>query len=219
VGVLVEGELAAVVSEVDDGHPLGRRRDLTAHHEVLRHLAVTTDVAPMQFGVVLPDQETVRRDLLGSRPELLLDALDRVSGTVQVSARATYDELLILQEIVSANAQIARLRERTRDLPPGRPHPDLIRLGELVTRDLEAWRLADGGMLLDRLTPHVVLYRERAAGNPHQVLDVALLVERSRVDELEGEMESLAETLFPRIRLRLTQPTAAFDFVGESLWV
>ena len=219
VGLIVEGELAAVVSDIDDGAPLGRRRDLSAHHEVLRCLALTIDVAPMQFGIVLPDQETVRHDLFGTRPELLRDALDRVAGNVQMSARATYDETLILQEIVSTNPHVARLRERTRDLPPGQPHPDLIRLGELVTRDLEARRLADGGVLLDRLSPHVVLYRERTAGDPHLVLDVALLVERSRVGELEAELESLAETLFPRIRLRLTQPTAAFDFVEDSLWV
>src|SRR5688500_635281 len=97
VGVMAEGQLAAVVSDIDDGALLGRRRDLSAHHEVLRHLALSTDVAPMQFGIVLPDHETVRRDLLGTRPELLRDALDRVAGNVQMSARATYDETLILQ--------------------------------------------------------------------------------------------------------------------------
>ena len=50
------------------------------------------------------------------------------------------------------------------------------------------------------------------------VLDVALLVEEARMPELEGALETLAEAVHERIRLRLTGPVAPYDFAEAEGW-
>ena len=48
---------------------------------------------------------------------------------MQLNLRATYREEQVLTEVVQSHPEIAELRRRTKDLPEGAMHPDLVRLG------------------------------------------------------------------------------------------
>ena len=48
------------------------------------------------------------------------------------------------------------------------------------------------------------------------MLDVALLVDDERRADFEEQLESLAEEVHERIRLRLVGPMAPYDFVGGA---
>ena len=74
----------------------------------------------------------------------------------QLNIRARYDEEHVLAEVVESDPVVADLRERTRDLPAGTLHPDLVRLGERVSRAFETLRGRDREELLDAIGPLVV---------------------------------------------------------------
>ena len=208
------GEGAAVVADIAVERGPGRRRDLVAHSTVVDALSAEVVVVPVQFGAVLADDESVVEDFLRPNQDRFLAYLEALDGRTQLTLQATYHESAGLAEVVAADPQIADLRRRTRDLPEDAGYADRVRLGELVAHAMERKREEDAAVLLDSVLPRVVDHVERPVGGVDQLVDVALLVDDERVSELEEHLESLAEAVHERIRLRLMGPMAPYDFVG-----
>lgn len=212
------GDLVAATTAVALDRTFGRRADLLAHSKVVEQLAQESVTVPVRFGSVLTDAESVVTDLLGPSEPWFTEVLASLEGVQQFSLRATYEREQVLAEIVRADPQVAELRARTRDLPVGTMHPDLIALGEAVSAAWEQKREEETRVLLSHVTPLVVDLREKPVSGDH-VLDVAMLVERTRRDELEAVLEDVAEAVHERVRLRLMGPLPPYDFVGEGPWV
>lgn len=212
-------DLAAAVAAVALERPPGRRAELMAHSAVLDALAAAGPVVPVQFGSVLEDVDSVVDDLLARHHDRFSRLLDRLRGTRQFTLRATYVQDVVLAEVVASRPDIAELRRRTRDLPEGAVHPDLVRLGELVSGALEAKRGDDVADLMEVVRSVALAEADRGGGGVAHLLDVALLVEDARVSELEARLETLAEAVHERIHLELRGPMAPFDFVEEDRWV
>jgi hypothetical protein len=218
VEVVEHGSVAAVVSEIALDRPPGRRAELMAHTEVVDALSSAGSVLPVQFGSILADRESVVEEVLAPEHDRFLDLLQNQEGRHQFNLRATYVEDQILSEIVQTHPEIAELRRRTRDLPAGTIHPDLVRMGELVSRAVEHQRSEDAEAILEVVRPLALDESSRAGGGATHVLDLALLVEDERVPQFEDALEVLAEAVHERIRLRLTGPVAPYDFAGASAW-
>jgi len=214
---VVHTDLAAVVSRLPLERPPGRSAELVAHARVVDALASTTAVVPARFGLVLEDDLTEVTRVLDESAARFHTLLEWLDGRVQLNLRASYVREQVLAELVQQDPAVATLRERTRDLPPGTPHPDLVRLGECVSHALTRKRTEDAGVVLDVVLPHTEEHLVRPAGE-YDVVDSALLVDRDRVPELEETLEGLAEATHERMRLRLVGPVAAYDFVGSPSW-
>ena len=215
---VVESEgVGLVLSTIALDRPPGRRAELLAHSRVVDALAATGAVVPVRFGTITLDEVDAVEEVLGDPglPRLL----ERLTEVVQLNLRATYDEAVVLAEVVRDDPVVADLRRRTRDLPEGAMHPDLVRLGERVSRALDAIRAADGQDLTSRVEPLAVALRPRPVGGTDGLLDVALLVERQHHEQVEQHLEDLAEELHPRVRLRLVGPVPPYDFVEDRSWV
>jgi len=175
-------------------------------------------VVPVQFGSVIVDRDSVRDEFLAANGEHFARLLSVLDGTTEFILRATYDEEQVLAEVVREDPTIADLHRHTRDLPPGTPHPDLVRLGELVSAALERKRAYDTDLILATMRPHVLDHVERAGGGVDHLLDVAFLIDRMTTKQFEDTLEGLAEAVHERIRLRLTGPVAPYDFVEGQPW-
>lgn len=215
VQLVRHGEVAAAVAEIALDRPPGRRKDLVAHGQVVDRLAAAGPVVPVQFGSVMQSREAVREDLLQSGHDRFLAILHRLEGRRQLNLRATYVEDEVLADVVRERPDIAELRRRTRELPPGTMHPDLVRLGELVSYAVDQRRADDAEDVLAVLEPLVDAVSERAPGTM-DVLDVAVLVAEEHLDDLEDALETYAEAVHERIRVRLVGPVAPYDFVEED---
>jgi len=215
LSVVDHGHIAAVVGVTSLDRPPGRRADLTAYSSVLEALLPGGPVAPLRFGCVVPDRDVLVREVLAPRESELARLLEELEGRVQYNLRVTFEEAAVLAEIVSADARIRDLRERTRDLPDDVAVGDRIRLGELVAHAWEHWARLDADRILDELLPMVAEHRLRREPGPQVVLDVALLVDGSRSQEVEDRLEHMAADSVDRLRFRLVGPVAAYDFVGS----
>jgi hypothetical protein len=211
-------DVAAATSVIVLDRPPGRRAELMAHTAVVDALAAAGTVLPVKFGSILQDRDSVVLDLLAPAHDRFVDLLANLEGCRQFNLRATYVQDQVLAEIVQTNPEVAELRRRTRDLPEGAVHPDLVRLGELVSRALEDRRDDDAQLIMQTVRPLTLDEAPRQGGGVDRLLELAVLVEDERIAEFEDSLEDLAEALHERIRLRLTGPVAPYDFAEAGAW-
>jgi hypothetical protein len=209
------GPIAAVVGEMSD-RPPGRRADLTAYSNVVEALASVGTVAPMRFGSVVPDREVVVEEILAPRADDLAEVLAELEGRTQYHLRVTFVEEAVLTEITESDPRVRELREVTRDLPEDAMVGERIRLGELVTRSWERWAYADADRILGELVPMISTHRVRREPGLSSVLDLAMLVDADRSQEVEDHLEHMAAESAGRLHFRLAGPMAPYDFVGTG---
>jgi hypothetical protein len=220
VQTVERGSMAALVSEVPGDSVPGRAKNLTAHSEVLRAAMEGGTVLPMRFGVLMPDAETVRRDLLETREAWLTGMLDALDGRVEMTVSAMYREEVLLTEVVTQDATIRALRERVRTRPAAATHFERIRLGELVAQAVEARRSADAAAILDALRPLADAYVPGDPLHEQMVVNAAFLVRRDRLAAFDAGVEQVSAERAERMHFKLTGPLPPFSFVTaeEPAW-
>lgn len=206
--------VAALVSEIDPGRPLGTPDDLRAHARILNSVAAErTPVLPFRFGGVIRDQAAVADELLSPLEEKFAAALAELDDHTQFTVRGEYQEDHILREILADRPDIDRLREQTMDQSADAGYYQRIQLGEMIAQEIDARRRTDTQVLLDRLGP---LAAAVAPGAPaaEQAVDVSFLVHRAKRSAFEAAAEELAKGWAGRIDVRLLGPLAPYDFVA-----
>jgi len=209
---VVSGRLAALVSRLPEEGLRMRRRDLQAHLAVLERAFERTTVVPCRFGMVLPDEDAVRRELLDARRDELARALERLDGRVQLNVRVDFDEEEVLREIVVADREIAALRRRTQELGDA-GHFARIRLGELVAVAVAARRESDAERVLAALRAAADDVAVDAAGDL-RVLKASFLVRDAA--RFEAVLEELARVEAPQLRFESIGPLPPTAFAPDS---
>ena len=220
--IVGDDSLRVVVGEVEEDAPV-KREDLLAHAHVLEALAESMTVAPMQFGVVMPDEETVQRELLAERRDELLELLRIFDGLVQLTITAEFAEDEALREVMERNPELVALRDVVRrgDAPDHQAWE--VQLGEAVAADLERLRDSDGAYITDQVAAHAQAVAPQEVRGALQVANVALLVRRDSRSGLDQTVAVLREDLRPRVRLRYVGPQPPYAFLdavrtGELTW-
>jgi len=205
---LVDSEHRSVVvselGQVDNGGPVeATRRNLLAHADVVEQLHQDAVVLPARFGYVLESHEEALELLELPEIEQLLDRHER---TCELTLRGRYEESVL--------AEVGAGLQPLRDAYRAEPSVEVgIALGEAVGERLAARRARDQSLVLDELRPLVL---DIAVGEPageFAVFDLALLVERGRVERIEARLEELAARLSPPIHFKLVGPLPPYSFV------
>ena len=215
VTLVASGDLAVLVSPVDENRTVARRADLFAHSRVLDAVVMSGEVVPIRFGSILPGASDPAAEVVGPRADHLKAVLDDLAGRTQLTLHARYDEQRVIAEIVAESPEIAGLRDHTRDAPQDTMLPERIRLGELVMKGMEAKRDSDGPKIVAALLPHAAASNVRQSAGTDQLIDVAFLVDDKQREAFEKAAEAVAEEFADRARIKLVGPTAPYDFVTD----
>jgi hypothetical protein len=215
VSTISFGRVAAIVSDVPTDRPLGVRGDLVAHETVLDAVAARDPVVPMRFPAVV-EEHAVVDELLAPNEEHFAALLDSLQGRCQFTLTGRYEQDAVLREVLEGDEEIHALREKVRELPEDAAYYDRARLGELIVRALEQRRETEGADIMERLEPFAVATVSNQPAAPEDVVNVAFLVERDRQEEFENAVEGVGEELAGRVRLRLLEPVAPYDFTPEE---
>jgi len=213
VRTVTQGELTAIVSDVDAGFVEAGREDLERHMAILEQAALSATVVPMRFGTVMPDDGAVAEELLGVRAADLDELLSGLDGRVELSLSGTYEER-IFGEVVAEEPEVAALRERVRGHDENATYYDRIRLGELVANAMAAKRRRDTDDVLAKLRPLADDVRVGDVAHERSVLSASFLVHRDRLPEFDRAAEEVAAQNRTRIRFRYAGPLPPYDFVG-----
>jgi hypothetical protein len=208
--------LAALVAELPASPVTATRRNLLAHADIVEEAFAWTTILPMSFGVVFPDEDSVREVVLDANRELLEALLARHESTAELSLKASYDEDAVLAQVVAASPQFARLRARYRNAPTMEAG---LQLGEAVAAELGSRRDRDAAQVLDAIAPLALDLRAGEVSIERGVVNLSFLVEKRRVAEFDAHVETLSRELSPPIHFKLVGPLPPYSFVDVPLAV
>ncbi|RWZ74363.1 GvpL/GvpF family gas vesicle protein [Streptomyces albidoflavus] len=199
---------AAVVGDAPPGLR-ARRRDLTAHQELLGALAADGPVLPMRFGVVLPD-EAVLLDQLATRRSAYERALERVGGRVEMNVKAMPPQgEAALARLLAEEPGLRAMRDRGLRRPG---YEASVRLGQAVSDALERRATLAAARVRRGLVPLAAQWCDGPQVDGC-VLNVSLLLDRDAEAALRAEADRLAAALAGRAELLLTGPLPCYSFV------
>ncbi|NEB92689.1 GvpL/GvpF family gas vesicle protein [Streptomyces bauhiniae] len=204
-------ELSAVVSSAPEGLR-AKRRDLVAHEDVLARLTADGAALPMRFGLVGPDDDQVRA-ALRENEDSYLRRLEELDGRVEFNLKVTRDEDDLLRDIVRENAEVRRLNEETRR--DAGAHDARVRLGELISHEMQERRHGTGEEIVRALRPTAVRTAGAEAAPPH-FLNVSFLVERAGAEAFSEAVHRDAEARGDAYTYHLHGPLPAYSFVEEG---
>ncbi|SRR5689334_11931128 len=213
VEVIREGDVGALVSEVQIDRALGTPDDLQAHEYVLDRTASIAPVLPMRFGAVLTDADSVATEVLRDHHDEFAKALSELKGRAEYIVKGRYNEKAILSEVLSENAQAQALRDDIRSKPEDASRDSQMALGEIISNAIEATRQADTQTVVNALEGVASLVNVRPPTHEYDAIHVAMLAETDRQSAVEQALNQLRENWGDRMQLRLLGPLAAYDFV------
>src|SRR4051794_12789335 len=159
--------------------------------EVLRGVRETTTVLPMRFGVVLPDEDAVRRELLDAYATRLGELLAAVEKRAELELRATFHEEELMRSVVEQRPEIRKAREALEGRDPDGTYYDRIQLGEQVMGAVSERREQLRAEMLDALTPLAVDVRVGEPAHELDALSASFLVDTDRVDAFDDAVQEL----------------------------
>ena len=210
------GGLAALVSDLDRD-TLSAAKEVRAHWRVLEEASNEATVLPVRFGTVMESEGAVRDRLLEPNAERLTGLLQELAGRVQLSVKADYDEERLLRHVVEGTPEVAALSQRVKQLPEAASYYDRIRLGELVSAEIERQRGADHAFALERLEPLAVAAHSEVVSGAHGAVNLAFLVERRGVERFSAEVRALAGEWGERLHIRYVGPLPPYSFAEAEL--
>lgn len=213
VRLVSNDDLAALVSDLGDGHLEMGRNEILSHSRVLEGALGSGAVLPMRFGVVMPGDEEVRSRLLEDHDAEIREQLTRFRGKVEINIRATYDEQMLLREVVAGNPEIERLRDAVRSRPEAATYYERIELGERAAQAVEQRREVDARNLIGALSQVCDAVEASPPAHERVALNASFLVERDRLGEFDEVLEAFAEGQGGRLRFKYTGPLPPHSFV------
>lgn len=202
------GALSAVVSDAPE-NLRAKRRDLAAHQAVLEKLMTDGATLPMRFGLVGPDDASVE-SVLEENAEGYAQRLSELDGCLEYNLKAAREEDDLLREIVSGSEEIQRLREVTRANPEAQE--EKVRLGELVSGEVQARGEAEGRELVERLAG-AAQHHTVAEPTQSHFLNASFLVRREDAAAFAQAVHEEAERHGDAYSLNLHGPLPPYSFV------
>jgi hypothetical protein len=207
------GEVAALTSVAPGEYLEAGREDLLTHSRVLEATLEQGTVLPMRFGVVVPDDETLRGRLLEGHREELLAQLAEMDGKVEFALKGLYDEEAILRELVARNREIGYLRNEIAGKSEAATYYERIRLGELIAAAFAVQQEVDETKVVEELRHHAVAVRVGEPIHERMAINASFLVERSAQSKFDAAVDAIGAREARRIRFKVTGPLPPHSFV------
>ena len=159
--------------------------------------------------------------MLAQRKDEFSDLLALYRDRVELGVKGLWTEMnAVFAEIVNENDGIRLLRKRALDGASPRSGgmrsggmPLTARLGELVKNALDAKKSAAEAELLNHLTGTILDSRKNKTFGDPMFANLALLVEKSRQDDLAAALSAIEDERAGRVRLKLVGPMPLFNFI------
>jgi Gas vesicle synthesis protein GvpL/GvpF len=215
VRTVVEGGLAALVSDLAPDHVPGRPEDLEAHSRVLEHAIERGATLPMRFGHVVDGDDRVRREVLAGHAAELGSLMAALQDDVQMTVKAYYAKEALLRDVLAAHPDLARESAALASMPEA--DPARVALGERIAAAAEARRAEVESALMAALSgvPEDVVVEPPSSDRV--ALSAQLLVRRDRRPALDAQIGELSAALQDELAFRYVGPLPPYSFSTVQL--
>ena len=217
VRTVVEGDLAALVSDLAPDHTPGRRDDVDAHRRVLEEAIERGTTIPMRFGIVMEDDDAVRDRLLARHADELGELLHALDGRVQMTVKAFYADDVLVRDALGTNPDLMRRSAELGDSEDPAMQAERVRVGELVAEAVDSRRAEVEAALLDELSPLADRVQVEPPSSERSALNAQVLIDRQRRAALDEKVHELGEGLRGLLGFRYVGPLPPYSFATVSL--
>ena len=218
VSAIVEGRVAALVSDMEGVSRIRpERRNLAAHHEVLKSLMASSVVPlPMAFGILADNPGAVQR-MLARNQTTLVTQLERVADKVEMGLRVIWDVPNIFAYFVDTHAELRAMRDRIVGKARGVTHEEKIEIGSLFDRQLSEERVRSVETVERCLAPVCSELKVNKCRNEFEVMNLACLIQRDAQDAFSRAVFEAARLFDDRFSFDFSGPWAPHNFVDFNL--
>jgi gas vesicle protein GvpL/GvpF len=215
--VITADGLGALTSDVPGDDLEAGREELLTHSRVLERALELGVVLPMRFGVVMPDEDTVRAELLDTHREVLEAQLEEMSGKVEMNVKGIYEEGEVLRELLSEHRGIAAMRESLQGRSEEATYYERIELGEQIVAALGDKRADDEQSIVDGLATHALAVEVGQPMHERMAVNASFLVHQDQLAAFDAELDRIAASHGERLRFKATGPLPPHSFVELEL--
>lgn len=212
-------DLSAIVSDssIANFDKLNEEKLMTCvalHQKVNEELLKDYDIIPMAFGMVAEDEKELA-SILGRAYLQFKRALKRVEHKAEFAVHAFWEEKAMLNDLVNNNPDVKRFREEAKFA--GKVRAARIKLGKLVMELVKAQKGYFGKEIEERLKGCSCDIKQEKLRGEDMILNLALLVDKSREEELDKEMQGLGNTYKDKLRFKYIGPMPPYSFARINL--
>jgi hypothetical protein len=216
VRLVTYDDLAAVVSDAPQHHYDITRENLLAHQRVITQAMTRSDVLPVSFGTIAGSDQEVQ-ELLQRAFDDLHHHLALIQGRIELALKVLWSEEQLFSEVVAENDDIRALRDSIAGQPPEATHYARIQLGERVAAAMQRKSEAEAAAVLDVLEPLAAATRVNKNLGDLMVLNAAFLVDKSREQAFDAQVQALGEAQTGRLIFDYVGPLPPYNFVDIRL--
>jgi hypothetical protein len=215
VSTVVNGELAAVYSELPTREELRpERRLLSAHQAVLKKLTdLSSVVLPVSFGTIAESPEGVR-GLLERYQQEFARQMKRVKGKVEMGVHLTYaaEKPNIYEFLVASSPELRELRDRVAQSGGQATREDKIDLGQKFDAVLTSVR-DQYFEKLEKAFKKIGDVRRNPPRNEKEFVNLACLIPKDGQRDFEAAIEEAARLFPDSFMMQPYGPFPPYDFV------
>lgn len=211
-----QGPVTAVVSDITAKRIRPERKNLVAHHAVVKRLMEESTVLPVAFGTIAGSPKALW-EILKENSGTFVEQLNRVRGKVEMGLRVNWDVPNIFEYFVNRHPQLAELRDTVLGKQRGPSQEDKIELGRLFDRLLAQDRERHTEAVTDVLAPHCADIKENQPREEREVMHLACLVERNAKKGFEDGVFEAAKLFDNSFAFDFNGPWAPHHFVDVTL--
>ncbi len=210
------GPIAALVSDILEKRVRPERKNLVAHHAVVKRLMEDQTILPMAFGTIADNRESIV-DILKESEALFIEQLERVRGKVEMGLRVVWDVPNIFEHFVKSHVELAELRDVLIGKQRGPSQDDKIELGRQFDRLLASDRdryTESVSKVLSSVCAEIV---ENPPRDEKEVMHLACLVDRSMMKRFEDGVFKAAGLFDNSYSFDFNGPWAPHHFVNVTV--
>lgn len=217
VRIIMQGDLAAIVSDSPTDQYDITYENVTAHERVIEEAMARADVLPVSFGTVANNDQEVQERLLQRESEELHQQLERIHNRVELGVKALWEQEALFAQIATDNSDIQVLRDQIVGTTPEETYDIRIQLGELIDAAIQQRRDMDSQAILDALSPLAVDVRANNIITDMMIVNASFLVERNQVQAFTDKVNALRQAYTGRITFQYVGPLPPYNFVSVAV--
>jgi hypothetical protein len=186
------------------------------HQKVNEELLKGHDVVPMAFGMVArSDAEII--DILGRAYIQFKRGFKKIENKAEFAVQTFWDEKEALNDLVSNNSEIKRLRREIASSGKIRGMAAKMKLGKLIVETLKACKDHYSKDIEEKVKGCSYDIKRMKLADENMVSNLSLLVDKFREGELDARMQSLGAEYKDKLRFKYIGPMAPGSFVNINL--